>query len=368
MMSVDSGVMGWWRNVCMLRVDGAPALVLVYHLQKEVADRERDHFIAYRLGGAGIVFDSDIFSLTNTNSSQTPNNSNKALSINNLGYVGINTTTNIASPLGINTNNFISTNSSTGYLGLVGGATNTNNNNVGSRMLLHANNQITNASKGCVNVYAGNTSSGNVSIFTNNDIERLRVDYDGSVRITSTQISHSSTGALLTSGGICIQCTQNASSITSGGGLTVVGGASIAKDIYIGGNVYIEGSFTAAGAVTEPTITYSNAVNCTFIEYYSNSLSVSGNFANLVFAFTVTPSTSNENCTIEFNLPGRSNSFLKRFEVISSCTGYSDDTDIIPLMNVLSYGETGTSRLKIKFQSVSTSAHYLQVTCAYILS
>jgi hypothetical protein len=319
----------------------------------------------------GILFDSSIneLCLTNTNSSQTPNNSNKALTINNLGYVGINTTTNVVSPLGLNVNNFISTNSSTGYLGLIGGATNVNGNTVGSRVLLCANDQDTNTSKGCLNLYAGNVNTGNVSIFTNDDIERLRVDNKGSVNIISTQVSDSSSnGSLIVTGGIGVNCTQNATSISSGGALTVAGGVSINKNLYIGGDIFITGSFTAQGAITQPTITHYNTINCTFIELFNNNLSVSGNFANLTFAFSVTPSNSSENCTIEFSLPGRSNAFIKRFEIVSSCTGYTDDTDVVPLMNVLSYGELGTPRLKVKFQSVSTSIHHFQLICAYIQS
>jgi hypothetical protein len=319
----------------------------------------------------GIIFDSTInqLCLTNTNSSQTPNNSNRALTINNLGYVGINTTTNVVSPLAVNMNNFISTNSTTGYLGLVGGATNVNGNTIGSRILLCANDQATNTSEGCLNLHAGNVNTGNVSIFTNDDIERLRVDNKGSVNITSTQVSDSSSnGSLIISGGIGIDCTQNATSISSGGALTVAGGVSINKNLYIGGDIFITGSFTAQGAITQPTITQYNTINCTFIELFNNNLSASGNFANLTFAFSVTPSNSSENCTIEFSLPARSNAFIKRFEIVSSCTGYTDDADITPLMNVLSYGELGTPRLKVKFQSVSTSIHHFQVICAYIHS
>jgi hypothetical protein len=319
----------------------------------------------------GIIFDSNIneLCLTNTNSSQTPNNSNRALTINNLGYVGINTTTNVVSPLGINVNNFISTNSSTGYLGLVGGATNINGNTVGSRVILCANDQATNTSEGCLNLYAGNVTTGNVSIFTNNDIERVRVDHKGSVNITSTQVSDGpSNGSLITSGGIGVNCTQNATSISSGGALTVAGGVSINKNLYIGGDIFITGNFTAQGAVTQPTMSEFNPVNCTFIELFSNNLSVSGNFANLIFAFSVTPSNASEDCTIEFSLPNRTNAFIKRFEIVSSCSGYTDDTDVVPLMNVLSYGELETPRLKVKFQSISTSMHYFQVTCAYIKS
>lgn len=319
----------------------------------------------------GIIFDSTIneLCLTNTNSSQTPNNSNRALTINNLGYVGINTTTNVVSPLGINMNNFISTNSSTGYLGLVGGATNVNGNTVGSRVILCANDQANNTSKGCLNLYAGNVNTGNVSIFTNNDIERLRVDNKGRVNITSTQISDSSSnGSLITTGGIGISCTQNATSLSSGGALTVAGGVSINKNLYIGGDIFINGNLTSQGAVTQPTISEFNPVNCTFIELFSNNLNVIGNFANLIFAFSVTPSNASEDCTIEFFLPSRTNSFIKRFEIISSCSGYTDDTEIVPLMNVLSYGELETPRLKVKFQSVSTSMHHFQVTCSYITS
>jgi len=315
----------------------------------------------------GILLDSvtNQFCLTKTSTSQTPNNSYKALTINNLGYIGINTTTNVVSPLGINANNYISTNSTTGYLGLIGGATNINSNTVGSRINLYANNQTT-ASQGCLNLYAGHVTGGNVSIFTNNDIERLQVNHDGVVNILTTHPSNNSTtGALITAGGISIKSTQNATSTTSGGGLTVAGGSSIAKDLFIGGNITVTGTFTSYGAITSPTLTQSNETNCTFIEYYSNTLTANDTFCTLVFGFTVNPSNASENCSIEFTLPNRTTTFTKRFDVISTCNGYTNDTDVIPLMNILSFGQTGTTRLKIKFQSVSTSAHYLQVTAMY---
>lgn len=350
------------------------------HIRKETATSRFEHdtgsysYIDFMENGTtsryGVVFDSSIneLCLTNTSTAQTPNNSNKALTVNNLGYVGINTTTNVVSPLAINVNNYISTNSSTGYLGLIGGATNVNSNTVGSRINLHANSQ-TSFSGGCLNLYAGNTTAGNVSVFTNNDVERVRVDYEGNVNILSTHISNSITsGSLIVAGGTGIKATENATSISSGGALTVAGGVAVGKNLYIGGDIFITGSFTAQGAVTQPTITSANESNCTFIELFSNNLSVSGNLASLVFAFAVTPSAESENCSIEFTLPGRSNAFIKRFEIISTCTGYTDDTDVVPLMNVLSYGSTGSPRLKVKFQSVSTAIHYFQVTASYIQS
>ena len=351
------------------------------HIRKPTATSRYEHdtssygYIDFVENGTsnryGILFDSSIneFCLTNTNSGQTPNNSNKALTINNLGYVGINTTTNVVSPLAVNVNNFISTNSSKGYLGLVGGATNINSNTVGSRVILHANSQSTSVSQGCLNLYAGNVSTGNVSVFTGDDVERIRVDSAGQVTILSTHISDSnSTGSLITHGGVCIESTQNATSITSGGALSVSGGVAIKKDIYIGGNIYIEGSFTAAGSVTEPTIVFYDERNCSVVEYFSNNLSVSGSLATLTFGFSVTPSNDGENCEVEIELPGRTNAFIRRFEIISNCSGYTDETEVVPIMNILACGIVGTPRLLIKFQSVSTSIHYFQVSCTYILA
>lgn len=321
----------------------------------------------------GILLDSSTndFSLTNTNSAQTPSVSNKALTINNLGYVGINATSNVVSPLGINVNSFISTNSTTGYLGIVGGTSNTNNGTIGSRVILNANSQVGNISSGCLNLYAGNVSSGNVSIFTGSgsDIERVQVNNNGSVSILSTKFSDSiTTGALQVFGGMSIQSTQNASSITSGGALTVGGGISISKDLYIGGDIFINGSFTASGAVTSPTIVFDSFTNCALVEYFNNNLSVSGSLGVLTFGFSVTPTNSSENCEVEIVLPGRTNSFIKRFEVISNVSGYTDDTSVIPLFNVLGCGVVGTTHLLVKFQSASTNTHFFQVQCTYILA
>ncbi len=317
----------------------------------------------------GIIFDSNtmLFSLTNTTTNQIPLNANKALTINNLGYVGINTTTNMVSPFVLNRSNFISTNSSTGYLGLVGAASNTNNNSAASRILLYANNQSID-NQGCLNLYAGNITNGNIKLYTNNDIERVRINYNGNMEIFSTDTSSNLTsGSLITSGGITIKTTQNATSMTRGGALTVNGGTSIAKDLYIGGNLYIDGNINVTGSIMNPSINHYNAINCTFIEYYNNNLYMSNNFAHLSFAFNVMPTNSSENCEIEFNLPDKTTSLTRRFDVVSTCTGYSDDTNVIPLMNVLSYGIPGTQRFKVKFQSTSTSIHYFQVILHYIL-
>jgi hypothetical protein len=78
---------------------------------------------------------------------------------------------------------------------------------------------------------------------TNSSIESLisNVATIGSLVITDNIPSYnSSTGAFTINGGISINETLNATSITSGGGLTVAGGLSVEKDVFLGGftNLY----------------------------------------------------------------------------------------------------------------------------------
>jgi hypothetical protein len=88
--------------------------------------------------------------------------------------------------------------------------------------------------------------------------------------------SSSSIGALMVKGGVSIECSTEATSLTRGGGLTVAGGSSIAKSLYVGNRMYIGGvdvtpntydqfstmTFTAANNVTSqniPSISYSGS-------------------------------------------------------------------------------------------------------------
>ena len=312
----------------------------------------------------GILLNQNMFSLTNTNSGVIPNLANKALTINNQGYIGVNCTSNITSPLTFNKNNFISTNSTTGYLGLIGASSNINNNSLAARILLNSNDI-----NGSLNLYSGNISTGNINLYTGNDTNGLSINSLGIVNVYSTQPSESNTtGALIVSGGVAISETENSSSTTSGGALTVNGGASLKKDVYIGGNLYIAGTVAAGGSVTNPVITFINNVNCTFYEYFNSNLVTISNIGMLTFGFSVIPTLASKMTQIEFTLPGKSNTFTRRGDITISVSAYTDDTLVIPLFNIISVGITGTIRALVKFQSVSTALHYLQINCTYILT
>jgi hypothetical protein len=315
----------------------------------------------------GIVLDSvnNLFSLTSTITGVTPNIANKALTVNSSGYVGINTTTNVISPLALNSNNFISTNSSTGYLGLIGAASNSNSNTVASRIKLNANA----GGNGSLQLFAGNVSSGNISMYTNNDTKALNIDYNGMVTILSTQPTRSSTGgALIVTGGVVIQATENATSFSSGGALMVAGGAAIDKNLYLGGDLFITGNLNASGSVTSPTLTFINYINCTLNEYFNNNLITISNAGVFTFGFSVFPDAADEDCEVQFTVPGRYDEWLRRGECIISVSGYTDDTNVIVLQNVIGVAITGSNAALIKFQSASTGLHFFQVQCNYILA
>lgn len=315
----------------------------------------------------GILLDSstNLFSLTNTTSGVIPPLANKAFTINSLGFIGINTTDNIISPLSLKVNNFISTNNTTGFLGLIGGPSNTNDNSVASRILLNANG----SNGGSLQMYTGNVSSGNINMYTGNDIRAFNINTNGIITIDSTKNTKSGTsGALVVNGGVAISATENSNSITSGGALTVNGGVSLQKDLYVGGNLYINGIVAAGGSVTSPTITFSNLINCTFNNYFNNNLTTITSMGILIFGFSVIPTADSLNTQIEFSLPGRTNVLTNRGDVIISVSGYTDDTNIVPLFNIIGVGVLNETRALIKFQSVSTGLHYFQVSCQYILA
>ncbi len=317
----------------------------------------------------GIVSDSvnNQLSLTSNTNSQNPIDSFKALTINDSGYVGINTTSNINSPLALKVNNFISVNSDNGYLGLIASNTNINTGGLGSRVMIYGNNAA--GSGGNVNIYS--STSGSISFYTytnGQDTRSFVINNSGNINVFSTDKSDSKTsGSLIVSGGVGIACTYNSSSVTDGGSLTVGGGASIQSDVFIGGDINIQGQLNADGAITSPFISFSNVVNCSLTSYENVKLIRISNEAILTFSIAITPNEASKNTGIEFSIPQRSTNFNKRTDLITSCYGYTDDDDVIPLFNVISLAVKDSTRGFVKFQSVSTGMHYITLLCRYTI-
>jgi hypothetical protein len=315
----------------------------------------------------GIVSDSvnNQFSMTVSTNGSTAEVSSRIFTVNSSGSIGIHTTSGINSPLTLNGSSLISSNNNSSYIGIVGGSSNTNDSTNGGRVIVYGNS----ATGSIGNVVVASGTSGSVRVCTNNDIERLRIDQSGVVSVLSTTVTKSRTaGALVVSGGIGVVATENASSFSAGGALTVAGGASIAKDFFVGGNLFITGNLNASGSSTAPEITFTNAVNCTLTSYDNNKLLTVSQEAIFSFVVLLTPTVASANCQIEFTAPGRGNGFETRGEYIATCTGYTDDDEIVPLFNVISVGVKNENRGLIKFQSVSTGIHYFTLICRYTMN
>lgn len=110
--------------------------------------------------------------------------------------------------------------------------------------------------------------------------------------------TNSSTGSLISKGGISIPCSIDSTSVTNGGALTIAGGSSIAKSLYVGNKMYVNGvditpniydqfatmTFTAANNVTSqsiPSINYSGSSVWGFDVYLAARLTATTNlYAN----------------------------------------------------------------------------------------
>ena len=126
----------------------------------------------------------------------------------------------------------------------------------------------------------------------------------------------------------------------------------------------LSGSLNALGAVTTPSINFSNTSLCTIANVSNINLLLIGNYNTLSLFITVLPSVSSEYCSFEFELPNKINTLSNRGDVIINCSGWNDDTNIIPIF-ILGVGVTGSTKCILKFQSINTTLHYIQVNCIY---
>jgi hypothetical protein len=311
----------------------------------------------------GLISNNSIgqMSLTCATNGSSPLTANKSITISSSGFVGIGTTSNINSMLTIEKNNNISISGNDGYLGINACQDNTN----GAKMLLFGASHAT--QPGNLRFQTA-TTSGSL-IFENNNIERIRMSANGDVSMSSTTTSTRATSAaLVVNGGVSIAKTSNSISVTEGGALTIAGGMAIAKDIYVGGALYIDGSLTVGDFTSTPVLTFNNTIGCSIVSYGNNKLIKLNNEAILTFYVDILPNAESQNCQFELSIPDKSTHFTNRGDVIISCSGYTDDTNVYTLFNILGVGVVGTTNAMIKFHSASTGVHKLLVHCRYTLS
>lgn len=305
----------------------------------------------------GILHENSSLYFTSNTIGNTPNLASVALTISSNGNVGVNCTENISSALVLKNNQYISTNSSTGFLGLLGEIGTTLNT---AKVILNSN-----FDSGNLDLYSGQ-SNGSINFYSNG-VNSVEIDNFGRVYFNNTENSlDSTTGSVQISGGVTLSSSQNATSVTSGGTITNMGGQSIAKDLYVGGDVFVDGVISVGGTVTNPTIVFSNETNCSVGSHYNSNLITISTAGVCIFAVEVDPTNASQNCQFEFDLPSRISNLIERGDVVISVSGYTDDTELIPVFNIIGVGVTGTIRALVKFQSVSTSTHFFTVKSTYI--
>ena len=122
------------------------------------------------------------------------------------------------------------------------------------------------------NVYGGTiTFSGNLQSGTGSDVNSFSyltlTGTDESINLTS--------GALVTFGGITIQCSTDSDSITNGGGLLVAGGASVVKSMFVGNTIASNTVTTSNAYVTNSTMTNVFSTNVTATNMLSTNITTS---------------------------------------------------------------------------------------------
>jgi len=149
---------------------------------------------------------------------------------------------------------------------------------------------------------------------------------NGNYNINNTQSSiNSTTGGIISYGGISIANTNNVASMTEGGALTIAGGMSLLKDIQLGGllngtsfdistnsissgNLYLSGNLQVGGSLTIINETVSNSININVTAsnlFVSNTLTAIGNSNTLGNIFTnngnVGIGTTNPNAPLQIS-------------------------------------------------------------------
>lgn len=289
------------------------------------------------------------------------------------GFVGIGTTDNITSQVGLIGGGFIGVNTldaaDNSFLGIIGGGGNASTETRAARIELSGNERTSN--EGLLLLAAGDTTAttnGSIQMETSN-VCRLEVGYPGDVVIKNTTVSTSTTvGALQVCGGIAIKATANSSSFTSGGALTVGGGGALGGDLYVNGDIIATGALSGGGAVVTPTLVFSNTTNCA-VNSYDNQRVLKIGSESIFSAFVqATPINGSENTSFEVDIPERTTNWASISEFTGHIQGFTNSGDPVMLSNTVVYAITSSTRARVKFQSVDATAHYINLICRFVSS
>lgn len=291
----------------------------------------------------------------------TYNDTHKNFYINNsYGNIGLGSTGNI----------LIGTTTGTTLLSIKSNNLITGDSTVSNKWLGIASNDISSSSKivlynnGDVNIWTG-TTLGTFALKNSLNNFITTDNFGGTTFHQTTSSTNSSTGSVVFNGGVSVKCSTNAISYTQGGSATFAGGGAFEKDLYIGGNLHLSGSLVSPASLSYPTISYGSESNCSVVSFSNSKLINLYGELMLSFNVEIAPTTANTICRVNFGLPSIASTLISRNELIATSQGYTDDSNLTSIFNILCVGETGTTNGILKFQSNSLGVHYFQVFCKY---
>jgi len=184
----------------------------------------------------------------------------------------------------------------------------TSDNKTGNLTILGTENSVNSNSGGSLTVnggasvakdlYVGGNVYGGSINFTGSLVSQTSSDTNSFsyITITATDAAiNSSTGCLITFGGITIQATQDAVSSTNGGTLLTLGGASVRKSLIVGNTVSSNTLITGDATITNSTISNIYSTNGVVTNITSvNLLNTNSTLVNLI---NVNSSVTNINVT-----------------------------------------------------------------------
>lgn len=195
-----------------------------------------------------------------------------------------------------------------------------------------------------------------------NDVGALRMQSKGGLGITISE----TTGDVTSDGKVTVMSTEDATSGTAA--MMTSGGLLVRKSAYITNNLVVNGTVTVQGAVTNPTVTTTagDLLNVSTLTVKSAKV-VTTNQQNVMYiTFKVTPTVASLNTQFTFNLPGRTTLLTEELDLDNGqCSGFTDTINHIVLENTLCTGVPNSTKAMVKFQSVNTTIHYLQVMVSY---
>jgi hypothetical protein len=216
----------------------------------------------------------------------------------------------------------------------------------------------------------------NSGIFVDKPLEII--NNSGIIKFNNTAISTAvGIGALVSEGGITIDCSVNSTSLGNGGAFSVFGGASISKNLYIGGNTYFSNT-TVSNDVSSGSVLVAGGVGISGNLNVLGNTVISGNLT--IIGTTTSVQSTNTLLTDNIIVLNSGPSGTKDSGFLIQRYQSDNDTSIGDVVNDTAYFtdslplQTGMTSIQLKLSAAASSADdyynnwYIKITSGFSVS